>query len=499
MSASVHVAIDLGAESGRALLGRFDGGRLAVEELARFPNRPVRLPDGLHWNVLGLYDEIASALAGAHAAGTEVRSIGIDSWGVDFGLLDSDGALIGNPLHHRDGRGRAAMEQALALAGREEIYETTGIQFMPINTLFQLVALAGTSALERARTLLLIPDLLGYWLTGEARAEATNASTTQLLDVRTGDWARPLIDRLEIPVRLFPPVLEAGSILGSLLGQAVEATGLPRSTPVVAVASHDTASAVVAVPMRSRTCAYISSGTWSLVGVERDAPVLGPRALDANLTNERGFGATIRLLKNVMGLWLVQECRRAWLREGTAPDYAELVEQAAAAPPDGPLFDPDQPELLTPGEMPSRIRALCARSGQSDPVERAVLLRAIFESLACKYRHVLDELEAVTGETIDTIHVTGGGSQNAFLCRLTANICGRLVLAGPVEAAALGNVLVQLHAFEELGSLDDMRELVRRSTAVTSYEPVGDPGPWAARYERFRTLVESRVPEEAAR
>jgi rhamnulokinase len=499
VSSSVHVAIDLGAESGRALVGRFDGERLALEELARFPNRPVRLPDGLRWNVLGLYDGILTALASAHASGTEVRSVGIDSWGVDFGLLDSDGALIGNPLHHRDGRGRAGMERALALAGRAEIYETTGIQFMPINTSFQLVALAGSSALDRARTLLLIPDLLACWLTGESRAEATNASTTQLLDVRTGDWARPLIERLEIPAGLFPPVLEAGSILGCLLGPVVEATGLPRSTLVAAVASHDTASAVVAAPMRSRACAYISSGTWSLVGLERDTPVLGPRALGANLTNERGFGATIRLLKNVMGLWLVQECRRAWLRDGAAPDYAELVEQAASAPPDGPLFDPDQPELLTPGEMPSRIRALCVRSGQRDPVERGVLLRAIFESLACKYRHVLDELEAATGETIGTIHVTGGGSQNAFLCQLTADICDRLVLAGPVEAAALGNVLVQLHAFGELGSLDDMRELVRRSIAVTSYEPAGDRGPWPARYERFRTLVESHISEEATR
>jgi rhamnulokinase len=463
VSESTHLAVDLGAESGRAVAATFDGERIDTREVSRFPNRPVQLPDGLRWDVLHLHDQVLSAL---HA--TRPRSVGIDSWAVDFGFLDADGALIGNPLHHRDGRGRAGMELALRRVSREDIYAATGIQFMPINTAFQLVALEGSVAREHAHTLLLVPDLIGYWLTGEKRAEATNASTTQLLDVRTGDWAHALLDRLAIPASLLPPVLEPGSVLGET----------HRAT-VVAVASHDTASAVVGTPLGAHA-AYISSGTWSLVGVERDAPVLGPGALAANLTNERGFGRTIRLLKNVMGLWLVQDCRRVWGVAG----YEELVALAAAAPPEGPLFNPDDPTLLAPADMPAAIRALCGAG------DRGELLRAIFESLACKYRVVLDELECTSAQRIDTVHVVGGGARNELLCQLTAEVCERPVLAGPVEAATLGNALVQLHALGEVGGLAEMRELVRRSTAFTAYEPGALPGDWAARLERFRALVE---------
>jgi rhamnulokinase len=373
----------------------------------------------------------------------------------------------------------------------EEIYATTGIQFLPINTLFQLLAVDAHGRLDSAATLLLIPDLLAYWLTGERHAEATNASTTQLLDARTGDWAHDLIRRLALPERIFPTIVEPATILGVLLPHVAGTTGLPRSTPVAAVASHDTASAVVAVPLSSPNAAFISSGTWSLVGVELDEPVLTPRAHAANLTNERGFPATTRLLKNVMGLWLVQECRRAWLREGDAPEYEELARLAAAAP-SGALFDPDLPELLTPGDMPERIRAACARTGEA-PTERPSLLHAIFESLACKYRFVLDEIEAVTGRTIDTVHVIGGGSQNDFLSQLTADISRRRVLAGPVEAAALGNVLVQMHAFGDVGSPAEMRDLVRHSTSIRVYEPDREPNRWSEIYGRFRTMLESKV------
>lgn len=489
MNGSTHVAFDLGAESGRAVAATFDGERLDVREVSRFPNRAVRLPDGLHWNVLGLYDGIASALRDAAAA--RPRSLGIDSWGVDFGLIDADGALVGNPYHHRDGRGPAAMERALARVSADEIYRATGIQFLPINTLVQLLALEGSSALERARTLLLIPDLLAYWLTGESRAEATNASTTQLLDVVRGDWAYTLLDRLGIPAGLFPPVLEPGSVLGPLLPTVARQVGLPEQTPVVAVASHDTASAVVGTPLRSPASAFISSGTWSLVGVERAAPVLGSGAMAANLTNERGFGGTIRLLKNVMGLWLIQECRRAWTRRGSALDYAALAELASAAPSGGPLFDPDHLDLLAPDDMPSSIRALCVRGGGPDPIDRGVLLRAIFESLACKYRLVIEELERATETRIETIHVVGGGAENEFLCRLAAELCGRPVLAGPTEAAALGNILVQLHAVNEVSGLTEMRALLDRSTAVTAYEPGSLAGDWPATLERFRALVGS--------
>ncbi|HEV2590273.1 MAG TPA: FGGY-family carbohydrate kinase, partial [Gaiellaceae bacterium] len=375
----------------------------------------------------------------------------------------------------------------------EDIYAATGIQLLPFNTLFQLLALDAASALDRAETLLLMPDLLAYWLTGERHVEETNASTTQLLDARTGDWAHDLIQRLGLPRRIFPSIVRAGSILGGLLPHVAEATGLPRSTPVAAVASHDTASAVVAMPATSENTAYISSGTWSLVGLELDGPVLSAGARAANLTNERGFGGTTRLLKNVMGLWLVQECRRAWLREGDAPEYPELGSLASAAASGGALFDPDLPELLAPGDMPTRICAACVRTGQAAPDQRPALLRAIFESLACKYRLVLDEIEAVTGRMIEAVHVIGGGSQNAFLCQLTANISRRVVLAGPVEAAALGNVLVQLHAFGDVASLAEMREVTRFSTPLSVYEPDLAIERWSELYGRFCALLETEV------
>ena len=488
MSGHVHVAFDLGAESGRAMVGRFKGERLELEQVRRFPTRSVRLPDGLYWDALGLFGELTSALAEVRASGAHVRSVGVDSWGVDFGLLDARGALLANPLSYRDGRGEQFVREALTRVPAEDIYATTGIQFLPFNTLFQLLALDAESALDRAETLLLMPDLLAYWLTGESHGEATNASTTQLLDARTGEWADKLIQRLGLPRRIFPPIVEAGSILGGLLPHVADTTGLPRSTPVAAVASHDTASAVVAMPANSPDAAYISSGTWSLVGVELDEPVLSPRAQALNLTNERGFGGTTRLLKNVMGLWLVQECRRAWLQEGDAFDYAALATGAAAAP-SGALFDPDLPELLTPGDMPNRIRAACARAGQDVPEERAALVRAIFESLACKYRLVLEQIEEVTGRAIDTVHVLGGGSQNTFLCELTANVTRRVVVAGPVEAAALGNVLVQMHAFGDVGSLAEMREVVRSSAELRVFHPAPAVDAWDALYARFRTVL----------
>jgi rhamnulokinase len=493
VSEITQLAFDLGAESGRAVLGRYDGRKLEVEEPVRFPNRPVRLPDGLYWDVLGLYGEILAALHSLRDI--RPRSIGVDSWGVDFGLLDATGALLGNPLHHRDGRSAAAMEKAFDRVPAERIYEQTGIQFMPINTVFQLLALEGAPALANAQQLLLIPDLLGYWLTGEACAEATNASTTQLLDVRLGDWAGSLIEELQLPRRLFPPVVEAGAVLGPLRGSVVEESGVASIPAAVVVASHDTASAVVSVSA-GPDAAFISSGTWSLVGVELEAPVLGPAARDANLTNERGFGGTILLLKNVMGLWLVQECRRAW-PDGMAPGYDALADMAAAAPPGGPLFEPDDPKLLSPGDMPSRIRALCERGGRAGPDGMGPLLRAIFESLACKYRLVLDQIEAASGRRVDVVHVIGGGARNALLCSLTASVTGRTVLAGPPEAAAIGNLLVQLHAFDEVASLREMRELARRSTRLVEYEPDRRLG--AELYDRFLATIASTQPQEAGR
>jgi rhamnulokinase len=493
VSDSVQVAFDLGAESGRAIVGRFDGGRVEVEEARRFENRAVRLPDGLYWDTLGLYAELCSSLGEIGAAGTRVRSIGIDSWGCDFGLLDHAGTLLGSPLHHRDGRGAGAMDTAFSRVPAAEIYEETGIQLLPFNTLFQLISLEGSARLEAAETLLLIPDLFGYWLSGERVAEATNASTTQLLDVQTGEWAHGLIERLGIPGGLFPGVKAPGEVVGGLLPHVAEITRLPESTPLVTVASHDTGSAVVAVPFQPRSrAAYISSGTWSLVGVELDRPCVSDAARAANLTNERGFDGSIRLLKNVMGLWLVQECRRAWVAEGAPESYADMAELAMNAPVGGPLFDPDLPELMAPGNMPARIRMVCEQCGQLAPGERDVLIRAVFESLACKYRFVLEEIERVTGTEIEVVHVIGGGARNEFLCRLTADVTRRPVLAGPVEAAALGNILVQLGTFGELASAVEMREVVRSSTEIAVSEPDPDGARWESLYGRFLEIARVR-------
>jgi rhamnulokinase len=502
VSESVQVAVDLGAESGRVVVSRFDGEQLRLSEARRFPNRPARLPDGLYWDALGLYAEICLALSTLRANGSVVESLGIDGWGCDFGLIDRDGALVSNPLHHRDGRGAGAMETAFARVSAREIYETTGIQFLPFNTLYQLIALEHTRALDGAECLLLIPDLLAYWLSGERVAEATNASTTQLLDVRTGRWAETLIGRLAIERTLLAEVIEPGHLIGGLLPRVAQSTGLPAETPVVAVASHDTASAVIAVPFHPGTTnsAYISSGTWSLVGVEVETPVVSEQARAANLTNERGFGGRIRLLKNVMGLWLVQECRRAWIVERSAPSYADMAELASLAPAGGPLFDPDIPALLLPGDMPERIRDACADGrGALALDDRSVLIRAVFESLACKYRYVLEEIEQVTGTAIDVVHVIGGGAQNAFLCQLTANVTRHPVLAGPVEAAALGNILVQLHARRRVGSLLEMRELVRASIEIRVHEPDPEPSSWEALYDRFLGIIHPGLVEQVAR
>jgi rhamnulokinase len=475
------LAFDLGAETGRAVVGRYDGASVELEELRRFPTPSAQLPDGLYWDALGLYAQLLAGLGEARAHG--VTSVGIDSWAVDFGLLDSRGALVRNPLSYRDGRGAGAMEHLLRDVPPEEIYAVTGIQFLPFNTLFQLLALREEGVLERAETLLLLPDLLAFWLTGARGAERTNASTTQLLDARSGTWATELVRRVGLPERILAPLVDAGSRVGALLPHVAEETGL--TAEVVAVASHDTASAVVATPLAGEHAAYISSGTWSLVGVETAAPVLSADARLANHTNERGFGGTTRLLKNVMGLWLLQECRRSWLRDGETASYAELA-QLAAGEPGGIVFDPDAPALLAPGDMPARIADACGRS-----LERPALVRAIFESLACKYRAVVEDLEAATGRSIEVIHVVGGGASNTVLCTLTANVCGRPVVPGPVEATALGNVLVQLHAQGELASLEDMRRIVTSSSQAAPIEPERSDR-WDVLYERF-TQLETEV------
>jgi rhamnulokinase len=472
---SDYAAIDLGAESGRVVHGRFDGERVALEVAHRFANRPVRLPDGLHWNLLALFTE---ALEGLRAL--DVRGVGVDTWGVDYALLDGRGRVLGLPFHYRDDRTAGTVARAHQRVPREDLYAVTGIQTMPINTVFQLLADARTPAAER---IALVPDLFAYWLCGELANEVTNASTTGLLDARSGTWARELIARLGLP-----PAPFAGEPVepGTRLGPMIAHHGVAGD--VHAVASHDTASAFVAAPIRSPRAAILSSGTWSLLGLELDAPVLTDRAREYNLTNERGVDGTTRLLRNVMGLWIVQECRRVW----GDPPYDELLAAAAEARADVPLFDPDDERFLAPGDMPARIAAACSEAGRPAPEGRGEIVRSALVSLACKYRLVLERLERAAGVEVEVVHVIGGGARNELLCRLTADLLARPVLAGPVEATALGNVLVQARAAGELGSLADMRAVAAQSAEPAVYEPSADP---AATYERFLAVTGQIVKE----
>ncbi|MDA0168206.1 rhamnulokinase [Solirubrobacter taibaiensis] len=429
-------AIDLGASSGRVVCGHFDGRVISLEECHRFVNRPVRLPDGLRWNLLHLFTEAVGALAGRRFDG-----VGVDTWGVDYALLDERHRVLGLPFHYRDER--------TAGAQRAEGYEITGIQHMPINTVYQLMADDLTGAAAR---IALVPDLLAYWLCGELANERTNASTTGLLDARTGEWSLALLSRLGLPTRPFGALVEPGTKLGSVLPHH------DFQAPVYTVASHDTASAYVAAPLRGEHSAILSSGTWSLLGLELPDPVFS----DDALTNERGVDGTIRLLKNVMGLWIEQECARVW-----GADFPSLQRAAREVTREVPVFDPDDERFLRGGDMPVLIAEVIGR----DDLSRGELVRSIYLSLACKYRVVLERLEAASGRNVRTIHVIGGGARNELLCQLTADMTGREVLAGPVEATALGNVLVQARAAGELDSLADMRAVSAASFEPVHYEP----------------------------
>lgn len=466
---STMAAVDLGAQSGRVAVGRFDGERLDVTEVHRFANEPVQLRGTLHWDILGLYREVLAGLRAAAAEGGRIDSIGVDSWAVDFGLLDRRGRLIGNPVHYRDQRRAAALKPVLARVPARELYERTGIQILPINTVYELAAMAaeGDPALEQAETLLMIPDLLHYWLAGARVGEWTNATSTQCLDARSGGWTDDLLDRLGIPSRMLPEVVDPGTRLGPLAAD-VAGIGTPA---VVAVGTHDTASAVAAVPFRSASSAYISAGTWSLVGVELGEPLITDESFAANLTNEGGVGGTFRLLRNVTGLWLLHECRRTWANAGQKHTFDELVALAEGAPALRSLIDPDDPSFASPGDMPARIRAFCAATGQPQPEDAAAITRCVFESLALKHAQAVDVLGAVTGVPPTEIHIVGGGARNGLLCRWTAAAAGLPVLAGPEEATLVGNLLVQAIALGEIGSVAEAREVVRRSFAPAVHEP----------------------------
>ncbi len=492
MAATLNCLVfDLGAESGRAVLSRFDGKQLKLEEMHRFPNGPVQVLDTLYWDSLRLFAEIKRGMSVAvRASSGELGSLGIDTWGVDFGLLDRQGELLGNPCHYRDRRSSGMLEEAFRRVPRREIFERTGIQFMQINTLYQLLAMVlhESPALLSAHTLLMMPDLLNYWLTGKAVSERTIASTSQCLDPIAGNWASDLIERLGIPAGIFPEIVEPGTILGDVAASVAAETGI--STPkVVAGGCHDTASAVAAVPAETANYAYLSSGTWSLMGVEIPRPVINSKSLDYNFTNEGGVCSTIRLLKNITGLWLMQECRRSWTTEGSPLTYEEIARIASEAPAFAALVDPDDGEFLTLGDMPERIRSFCSRTGQQPPGDIASMSRTVFESLALKYRFVLKRLEELVDRRLDTVHIVGGGSQNRLLSQFTADATGCPVIAGPVEATAAGNALMQLVALGELQSLEEGRELVRRSFATELYEP-HDTSRWDEAYQRFTTILQ---------
>lgn len=493
MAERSYAAVDLGAESGRVVLGRIRGDRASLEVVHRFANEPVRLPDGLHWNLVGLF---GAALAGlkAVAARSPLDGVGVDAWGVDYGLLDEHNRLLGLPFHYRDERTRGMIDRALSRVGREELYGVTGMQLIPINTVYQLLADEGSRALAAAERVAFVPDLLNLWLTGELVNEATVASTSGLLDARDGTWARPIIDKLGLPSAPFAvdPV-EPGRVLGTLSEDHAVGSGVP----VHLVAGHDTASGFAAAPIGGVRAAVISSGTWSLLGVETAAPVLTEQACAANLTNERGVDGTTRLLANVMGLWIVQECRRHWASAGEPSDYDELHRLAAAAPADVPLFDPDADSLLAPGDMPARIAAACRATRQRVPAGPGETIRSALVSLACKYRLVLERLERATGQDIEVVHVIGGGSRNSLLCELTADLLGRLVLAGPTEATALGNVLMQARASGELASASEMRAVALASAQPVPYEPTADRSGAEDIYQRFLAIVD-QVPRTAA-
>lgn len=489
-----YAAIDLGAESGRAMLAAFDGSRLSLSEVYRFANRPVRVLDHLHWNVLGLFQDIKAGLARIAAqVGPHISSLGVDTWGVDFALLSRSGGLLGMPFHYRDNRTQGMLDAAFRLAPRAEIFAQTGIQFMEINTLYQLLAMVehDPQVLSGADVLLMIPDLFNYWLTGEKACELTIATTTQCYDPRRRDWAVSMLERLGIPGRIFLKPIPPGTVLGRLAASVREETQL-GAVPVVAPACHDTGSAVAAVPAQNADFAYISSGTWSVVGAELAEPVINDQTLAWNFTNEGGVCGTTRLLRNVAGLWLVQQCREFWARQGEDYSYAELAQMAAQAPALQAVVDPDHADFMRPGDMPALVQAYCRRTGQTVPQTTGEIVRVVLEGLALKYRLQLERLEQIVGRRLAPVHIVGGGTQNRLLNQLTADALGRTVLAGPVEATALGNALLQAIALGDLASLDEGRALVQQSFPIDVYEPRTErQDDWAQALARLKGMLGS--------
>jgi rhamnulokinase len=481
-------ALDLGAGSGRVMLGQFDGERITLSEKHRFASAPALLPDGLFTDSLHIWSELKAGLAIA-AQGTALAGIGVDTWGVDFAFLDKQGGLLANPRHYRDRLTDGILDKAFERVPKREIFWQTGVQFMPINTLFQLYALklSGSPLPDAADRLLMTPDLFNYWLCGSTASEFTIATTSQCFNPLLKTWAWPLIEKFGIPPRLFGPIVQPGSLLAPLRPEVAEETGIAGKVPVIAPGCHDTALAVAAVPATEPNFAYISCGTWSLLGTELDTPCINDRSLAGDFTNEGGVAGTTRFLKNLTGLWILEECRRAWSRSGEDYSYAQLSAMAAAAAPLVSLIDPADDSFSLPGDMPECIRAFCLKTGQPLPEGKGEFVRCILESLALSYRKTLDQLEGILGMRLNPIHLVGGGSRNALLCAFAANATGRTVVAGPVEATATGNILMQAIALKQIGSLAEGRAIVRTSFETTVYEP-RDRDRWEEACARFARL-----------
>ena len=479
-----YLALDLGAESGRTIAGTFDGERLALQEVHRFPNVPVRRGSSVHWDLPALFDEVKRGIAAAaNLYHDDLVSVGIDTWGVDYGLLDKQGTLMGLPHQYRDPRTAGIQDGVIERLGKDFLYEQTGIQLMGMNTLYQLLA-EPPERLAQASRLLFIPDIINYWLTGVMSTERTFASTSQVYDVRKRDWAYPLLDAVGLPSHMLGDIRDAGESLEPLLPRVAEETGT-RGVKVVLPGTHDTASAVAAVPAGRGSWAFLSSGTWSLLGIETLEPVMNEAAKAFELGNEVGVLGTVRPLKNISGLWLVQQCRATWEAQGHSHSYAELTQMAEASESFAAVIDPDDPSFTPAGDMPSRIAGFCARIGQTPPSTRGEVVRTVLESLALRYRTVLETIEGIVDSRVDTLHIVGGGGQNLLLNQFTANAVGRPVVVGPVEATAAGNVLMQMVTSGEIASLAEGREIVRRSFELTTYVPE-DTEEWEEAYERFR-------------
>ena len=485
-----YLAVDLGAESGRTIIGKLDNGHLSLTETHRFSNNSVRLNDGLHWDVLRLWSDIKEGVGKSSSKIDQpLDSIGLDTWAIDFALLDRTGALLTNPFHYRDARTDGMMDQAFKIMPRAEIFASTGIQFMQINTLYQLLALSlnNPSLFDIAKTFVTIPDLFNYWLSGEITNEFTNATTTQCFDPHKRDWSTPILDAFKIPSHLFGPVTDPGIRIGTLLPHIAEETNA-GAIPIVLPACHDTGSAVVAVPAGNQDFVWISSGTWSIMGVEAQQPFINEKALQYNFTNEGGVFGTWRLSKNIMGLWLIQECRREWMRQGEEISFDALTQFAVESDAFLSVIDPDFAEFLHPGDMPARIQKYCADTNQKVPQTKGQILRIALEGIALKYRWVLERLEELTEKHLAPIHIIGGGTKNNLLNQFTANSTNRTVITGPVEATAIGNILMQAIGLKHLSSLAEAREVVRASFELEVYEPK-QTADWDEAYSRLQKVM----------